>query len=443
MAGLMDLLAGLTGMTGIAPVPGGLTPAGTFPLGNGLTDQPAINPWALGAGLQAGNPFPLGISAGMTGGGFPLGIAAGFDTKPQPYNSGSFIGTPEYAKLQQESTAFHQARTAASTPAGQQAARIRAGTMPGQQAAGVARSASVPKNAVEFYQQYMPAARQVETETGIPASVMLAVAGHESGYGSNELARNANNLFSVKGQGYSMPAWEVVNGQNVTVPSQFRSYPDAAESFRDFARLMQTDRYAGAYNQRNNPQQMIRAIQQAGYATDPNWANAVQNQLGQISTVTAPVRTPTGAPITSGISQFGQGLSDAEARAACGPAAATWFVQNFGRNPTVLEAMQIAKNNNLWAGEMRGPSSEVELIRQMGVNARQAPADTGTVAREIQAGRPVVIDTPGHYFQVTAYNENTGEFRYGDAVGNGQWATLDQIGRFGYGAARTAIILGQ
>ena len=84
-------------------------------------------------------------------------------------------------------------------------------------------------------------------KTGILASITAAQAILESGYGSSEVARNANNLFGMKanlsgntwpsdwgGQTYTKETGEQKpNGERYTITAAFRKYADHAASIKD------------------------------------------------------------------------------------------------------------------------------------------------------------------------------------------------------------------
>jgi hypothetical protein len=146
-------------------------------------------------------------------------------------------------------------------------------------------------------------------------------------------------------------------------------------------------------------------------------------------------------------SQFGLGLSSGDAMAFCGPTAALAFAQSFGRNPTVAEAKQLAQQVG-WNPDqgMAGPQSEVQLLKTMGVDAHMTSGvDWSQVGRDAAGGNPVILDTPGHYFYVDGYNQQTGQLHLGSsatdlkAAKGQEWFTPDQIGSLGMGQVRAAI----
>jgi flagellum-specific peptidoglycan hydrolase FlgJ len=128
----------------------------------------------------------------------------------------------------------------------------------------------------EFKRLFGPVARAVSQSSGVPASIILAQAALETGWGSTSIG-DAKNLFGIKGTGpagsVTVPTREVINGRSVTVNAAFRKYNTWMESFQDHSRLLQTSRYANCMRYRNDPDQFARELQRAGYATDPQYAS--------------------------------------------------------------------------------------------------------------------------------------------------------------------------
>jgi flagellum-specific peptidoglycan hydrolase FlgJ len=132
----------------------------------------------------------------------------------------------------------------------------------------------------EFIQTAAQAARESQRATGVPASVTIAQAILESDWGLSQLSQQGQNYFGIKAQ--SLPGsagvvwfntWEVLNGRNVVQHEPFRAYASASDSFVDHGLFfIQNARYAAALAVRNDPREFARRINQAGYATDPNYA---------------------------------------------------------------------------------------------------------------------------------------------------------------------------
>ena len=143
-----------------------------------------------------------------------------------------------------------------------------------------------PKTGNAFLDQYGAAALRSMQSTGVPASVTLAQAILESGWGRSGLTRKAFNFFGIKGTGpagsLTVRTREVVNGRNIYINAAFKAYHNAAESFVDHGKMLRRlGRYAPCFRNRSNPEQFCRELQKAGYATDPHYAAALINIIHQ------------------------------------------------------------------------------------------------------------------------------------------------------------------
>jgi peptidoglycan hydrolase FlgJ len=145
-------------------------------------------------------------------------------------------------------------------------------------------AAAISPSQQAFVKEHEASARAAEAQTGIPASFMVAQAAHESGWGRREIRNadgsSAHNLFGIKaGAGWAgkvahITTTEVIDGQPRKVVAAFRAYDSAADSFRDYARLMKDNpRYAPVVAAGNNAQGFAQGLQRAGYATDPAYAD--------------------------------------------------------------------------------------------------------------------------------------------------------------------------
>ncbi|MBO0885292.1 MAG: glycoside hydrolase family 73 protein [Mycobacterium sp.] len=125
------------------------------------------------------------------------------------------------------------------------------------------------------------AARSSMQSTGVPASVTVAQAILESDWGRSRLARQGNNLFGIKalnGPGsdgvVTLATWEHLGGGDVIVQAPFRAYKTLEQSIDDHGKFFISNRrYSAALAVARDAKAFARAIQDAGYATDPNYAN--------------------------------------------------------------------------------------------------------------------------------------------------------------------------
>jgi len=150
----------------------------------------------------------------------------------------------------------------------------------------------IPNHVQGFIQKHDAAARAASAATGIPASFMVAQAAHESGWGKREITSAdgtpSHNVFGIKatpgwtGKTVDVQTTEVINGQAHKVTAKFRAYGSYAEAFKDYAKLISgNERYAKvvAQAQNGNAAGFARGLQQAGYATDPAYAEKLAKTI--------------------------------------------------------------------------------------------------------------------------------------------------------------------
>ncbi len=150
-------------------------------------------------------------------------------------------------------------------------------------------SAFMPPAARDFVNKVWNYAREASQAIGIPAHFVVAQAALESGWGKHEI-RSADgnpsfNLFGIKaGRSWSgsvveKATTEYVNGTPQKRVEKFRAYDSYAEAFRDYGNLLRGNpRYAAVLDQQDAAG-FARGLQQAGYATDPRYADKLMRIL--------------------------------------------------------------------------------------------------------------------------------------------------------------------
>lgn len=147
-----------------------------------------------------------------------------------------------------------------------------------------ARPAASVGDAKSFVNRMWPEAAGASRATGIPAHFIIGQAALESGWGAREIRGSdgsaSHNLFGVKaGRGWTGRSVEVmtteyIDGTPRKMVERFRAYDSYAAAFEDYARLLKTNpRYAGVIEGSRDAASFARGLQQAGYATDPNYAD--------------------------------------------------------------------------------------------------------------------------------------------------------------------------
>lgn len=143
----------------------------------------------------------------------------------------------------------------------------------------------------DFVKTVLPFAKQVAKIIGIDPKLLVAQSALETGWGKYPIRDqnqvNANNFFGIKAHGNQSQVQtlttEYVDKQPVKEMAGFKSYAGMLESFLDYISLLQTKRYEKALANAEDPKAFLTELQNAGYATDPDYANKVlaiyQNHL--------------------------------------------------------------------------------------------------------------------------------------------------------------------
>jgi flagellar protein FlgJ len=142
----------------------------------------------------------------------------------------------------------------------------------------------------EFVAALLPSAEKAAAEIGLDPLALVAQAAIETGWGQQIIhsaqGRNSHNLFGIKaderweGEKALVETLEFDKGVPRKEQAQFRSYPSFDESLRDYVTFVkQSPRYADAVSNTADTKAYFDHLQQAGYATDPEYANKVLDVL--------------------------------------------------------------------------------------------------------------------------------------------------------------------
>jgi len=162
-----------------------------------------------------------------------------------------------------------------------------------ERAAGkIARGVS---DTVETFRRTMAGhAESASRASGIPASFMIGQAALESGWGRRQITGSdgtpSYNLFGIKATGgwtgkvVEAVTTEYIDGRPQKRVEKFRAYDSYAESFQDFARLIaNSPRYEKVMANLDDAQRYAGAIQKAGYATDPAYADKLVSVIRRLA----------------------------------------------------------------------------------------------------------------------------------------------------------------
>lgn len=146
----------------------------------------------------------------------------------------------------------------------------------------VSRPYDAAYNYIETYRDLAIVEMQ---RSGIPASITLAQALHESNYGLSDLALKANNHFGIKcksywqGKTYRHKDDDYINGR--LIKSCFRSYQQAIDSYIDHSNfLSNTAHYRPLFAlDRYDYKAWAHGLKSCGYATDKRYAEKLIKKI--------------------------------------------------------------------------------------------------------------------------------------------------------------------
>jgi len=157
----------------------------------------------------------------------------------------------------------------------------------GSQTAGA--GSSTAEHAMQFVNEVLPTIKRAAQALGVNPLGMLAQAALETGWG-RRMAHTADgspslNMFGIKaGEEWAGPravadTVEFNGGVATQRRTAFRAYGSIEESVGDFAKLLgSSPRYRDAIAAGGSAQGYIQSIAKSGYASDPDYANKL-NQI--------------------------------------------------------------------------------------------------------------------------------------------------------------------
>ncbi|BAN49755.1 flagellar assembly peptidoglycan hydrolase FlgJ [Metapseudomonas resinovorans] len=138
----------------------------------------------------------------------------------------------------------------------------------------------------EFIETLLPMAEKAAERIGVDPRYLVAQAALETGWGKSIIREadgdSSHNLFGIKahkgwdGESARTLTTEYKGGKAVKEAASFRSYDSFEQSFHDYVSFLQNNsRYDKALDSAEKPEQFVRELQKAGYATDPQYARKI------------------------------------------------------------------------------------------------------------------------------------------------------------------------
>ena len=279
---------------------------------------------------------------------------------------------------------------------------------------------TTPGSAAEraFIEQVAPGAMATQRRYGVPASVTIAQAIDESGWGQSILATQDHNLFGIKGSGPAgsdlQPTQEFIGGQLVDSTAPFRMYYNIGQSIEAHGKLLaRSDYFTNAMANKRQPNAFAAALTGI-YATDPSYGVKLVGLMQRYDLYRFDAaaethgrsRTATGAAAIPGITGHANPAHDN----AAGPAAQIQPSRPAqhgshparppdpapnpapGRTPSPAPTGQAAPRpvRTPGAAPTSGPTSASQPLGETGT----APANVATPARQ-PLGTPNTAQGPG------------------------------------------------
>jgi flagellar protein FlgJ len=206
-------------------------------------------------------------------------LARAFGGGPLPNMQGMNYRAPAASEAEQEDSDRVQSVTqkpAEQNRAGSEAAAVQE-TLPNRF-----------ETPAEFIEKLFPLAEQAGKELGVNPNVLLAQAALETGWGkfiTRDAAsgESSRNLFNIKahrswdGDTVQVQTLEYRGGVPEKEQARFRAYDTYADSFTDYVNFLRSNpRYQQALEQGADPTRFVRELHNAGYATDPEYANKIE-----------------------------------------------------------------------------------------------------------------------------------------------------------------------
>ena len=162
----------------------------------------------------------------------------------------------------------------------------------------------------DFIRELWSAAEQAAQDIGVNPAALLAQAALETGWGKHVMrgdqGQSSHNLFGIKadrrwqGDSVRKTTLEYKEGIALKTRADFRSYDNYEQAFKDYVDFIKTNpRYQDALRVTEDPKAYFQALQKAGYATDPTYAEKITRifEGPQMRAAMTAIKSPKPRPI--------------------------------------------------------------------------------------------------------------------------------------------------
>lgn len=136
----------------------------------------------------------------------------------------------------------------------------------------------------DFVKSIWPYAQRASALIGLDPKILIAQAALETGWGqkiATDSEGSSHNLFNIKAksdttESIAIKTTEYIADMPIKMTASFKKYASVEHSFNDYISLIQGDkRYKTALENAHDPKAYMDSLQQAGYATDPNYSRKI------------------------------------------------------------------------------------------------------------------------------------------------------------------------
>lgn len=127
------------------------------------------------------------------------------------------------------------------------------------------------KSQTEYFEKYQSICDSLETVYGIPSSVILAVAYHESGGGTSRNSKLLNNHFGITGSNNLL--------KTHGIKSKYKYYPTVLDGFIGFCNLVSRKKFYESLKGNTTPSKWVYSIHSTGYCPSQTWPSKIINVI--------------------------------------------------------------------------------------------------------------------------------------------------------------------
>jgi len=162
----------------------------------------------------------------------------------------------------------------------------------------------------DFIRDSWPHAQRAGKELGVDPRLILAQSALETGWGkkvhATESGESSYSLFGIKankgwqGKTVSFNTLEFRSGSMNRETANFRAYDSLSDSYQDYVHFLKDNpRYSNVVKAESSTE-FSKALQQSGYATDPDYANKIERirKGGLMNDVLSGLKVSVQEPLT-------------------------------------------------------------------------------------------------------------------------------------------------